>query len=61
MAVKACKNCRTLFEGASCTACNSSESVDTFKGHVEILDAEQSEIAKALKFTKKGSFALRLR
>ena len=35
--------------------------LDSFKGHIEVLDVEQSEIAKALKLTKKGSFAIRLR
>lgn len=58
---KACRQCRTLFEGASCPACGSGEGLDSFKGHIEVLDPEQSEIARELKLTKKGSFAIRLR
>ena len=60
MAMKACKQCRTLFEGSACSVCGG-EGIDGFKGHIEVLDAETSEIAKALKITKKGSFAIRLR
>lgn len=58
---KACRQCRTLYEGSPCPACGSTEHLDSFKGHIEVLDPDQSEIAKALKLTKKGSFAIRLR
>lgn len=61
MATKACKQCRTLFEsGSKCPVCGG-EGVDGFKGHIEVLDPEQSEIARELKIIKKGSFAIRLR
>lgn len=59
---KACRQCRSLYEGSGgCPLCGSTEFLDSFKGHIEVLDADQSEIAKALKLTKKGSFAIRLR
>ena len=61
MALKACRQCRTLFEGAKCSACGSSESLDSFKGKVIVLNPEQSEISKKLSLTKKGLFAVRLR
>lgn len=61
MVTKACRQCRALYEGSTCSACGSTEGLDSFKGHIEVLDANQSEIAKALKLTKKGSFAIRLR
>ncbi len=61
MALKACKQCRSLFEGSKCTACGSSESSDSFKGKVYIIQPEQSEIAKNLKLLIKGFFAIRLR
>lgn len=61
MATKACKHCRALFEGATCPQCGSSESVDSFKGHIELLNPEASEIAHKLNLAKKGSFAIRLR
>ena len=61
MVVKACKRCRALFEGSKCPQCESTENADSFKGCVNILDPEQSEIAKNLNLKKRGLFAIRLR
>ena len=58
---KACKSCRTVFEGQKCPACGSLEFTDSFKGKVFILNPENSEIAQKLKLTGKGIFAMRLR
>ena len=58
---KACKNCRTVFEGQKCPACGSAEFTDSFKGKIVVLNPEQSEIAQKLKLTSKGTFATRLR
>lgn len=58
---KACKQCKTIYEGTKCPACGSIESVDSFKGKIVVLNPEQSEIAKELKIDKKGVFASRLR
>ena len=57
---KACKNCRTIFEGHQCPKCNSTETSDNFKGKVHILKAEESEIAKNLNVKDKGSYAIKL-
>ena len=58
---KACKICKTIYEGAKCPECGSTEGIDTFKGKVTVINPEQSEIAKNLKLLKKGHFAVRLR
>lgn len=58
---KACKDCRTVYEGVKCPICNSTESTDGFKGKVAVLNPEKSEIANNLKLSKKGVFATRLR
>ena len=57
---KACKHCRAVYTGTKCTACGANEAVDTFKGKIFVLNPEESEIAKNLKFDKKGEFALRV-
>lgn len=57
---KACKKCRTVFTGPQCTQCGSQEFTDSFKGKIIVLNPEQSEIAKNLKFTKKGAYAAKL-
>ena len=57
---KACKNCKRIYEGDVCPNCEHKDTSDTFKGKVEIIDAEKSEIAKELKVAKKGIYAVRL-
>lgn len=61
MAQKACRQCRTLFDGSTCPACGSKESLESFKGKISVIQPEHSEIASKLSLTKKGLFAIRLR
>ncbi|MEK6824565.1 MAG: transcription elongation factor subunit Spt4 [Nanoarchaeota archaeon] len=61
MAMKACRQCRALFEGSKCLECGSTEHLDSFKGKIIVLNPEQSEISKKLSLPKKGLFAVRLR
>jgi len=58
---KACRDCKSIYEGTKCPSCGSTEKVDNFKGRIAILNPEQSEIAKKLNLSKKGVFASRLR
>ena len=60
---KACKKCRTIYEGEKCPNCEtpSSEATDSWKGKVIVMNPEQSEIAKKLKLEKKGEFAIKTR
>ena len=58
---KVCKQCKTIIEsGSKCPECGSTEVGDSFKGRVAVINPEQSEIAKNLKLTKKGVYALRV-
>ncbi len=59
---KTCKKCKAIYEGTQCPGCGASseESVETSKGKIVILSPEQSEIAKNVKITKKGTFAIKL-
>ena len=57
---KACKNCKTIYEGSKCPKCGHEEGSDSFKGRVIILNAEQSEIAQNLKQKEKGNFAIKI-
>jgi DNA-directed RNA polymerase subunit E" len=56
---KACKQCKTIYEGAKCPECGHEQANDGFKGRVKIINAEESEIAKNLKVNKKGCFAIK--
>lgn len=57
---KACKNCKLIYEGDKCPACDRKEISDNFKGKVEIIDPEKSEVGKQLKINKKGIYAIKL-
>ena len=57
---KACKNCGLIYQGVVCPNCGNKETTDTFKGKVEIIDPENSEIAKKLKKNKKGTYAIKI-
>ena len=61
MAQKACRQCRTLFDGKECPACGSKEGLESFKGKVSIIQPEHSELASKLNLTKPGLFAIRLK
>jgi len=60
---KACKQCRAVYDGDKCPNCGSpsSEATESWKGKVMILHPEKSEIAKQMKLSKKGTFAIKTR
>jgi len=57
---KACKNCKRIYEGDVCPICDRRETSDNFKGKVEILNSENSEIGKNLKINKEGIYAIKI-
>ena len=57
---KACKNCKLIYDGDSCPNCGRKEVSDNFKGKMEIVDPEKSELGKHLKVNKKGIYAIKL-
>jgi len=57
---KACKNCKLIYEGSDCPSCGKKDISETFKGKVEIVDPEKSEIGNQLKIDKKGTYAIRV-
>jgi len=59
---KACKLCRTIVEiGDKCPECGSKELTEGFKGRIEVLNPEKSEIAQKLNLKQKGNFAIKAR
>ena len=57
---KACKNCKLIYEGDVCPNCGKKDTSDVFKGKVEIVNPEKSDLAKHLKVSKKGIYAIKL-
>jgi len=57
---KACKKCRFIFEeGDKCPKCASNNVTENWKGKIEIVNPEQSEIAKELKLSEKGVYTIK--
>lgn len=57
---KACKNCKLIYEESECPNCGKKDVSDTFKGKIEITHPDKSELAKELKITKPGVYAIKL-
>ena len=61
MKEKACRECHFISTEAACPNCKATSLSDDFTGRVIIFDPEDSALAKAMKATKKGRYALRVR
>lgn len=58
---KACKICKTIYEGEKCPKCHSKEFTDGFKGKIEVINPEKSELAEKLNIKEKGYYAIKTR
>lgn len=61
MSEKACRECSYLTTETTCPNCQSTSFSDDYSGLVIIFDPENSAIAKAMKATRKGRYALKVR
>jgi DNA-directed RNA polymerase subunit E" len=61
MSEKACRECNTLTKEPVCPNCKSTNLSDDHSGVIIIIDPEHSTIAKLMKVTKKGRYALKVR
>ncbi|MDP3991932.1 MAG: transcription elongation factor subunit Spt4 [Candidatus Pacearchaeota archaeon] len=59
---KACKVCNIIYDtGEKCPRCGSKEFTEGFKGRIQVLNSEKSEIAKKLNLKEKGNYAIKTR
>lgn len=58
---KVCKRCKIFVEEAACPICKGTEFTETWKGRIVIFNPQESEIAKKLKITKEGAYAIKTR
>jgi len=58
---KACTNCHFITRENLCPKCRSTSLSEDFSGIVVMFDPENSNIAKAMKMTEKGRYALKVR
>ncbi len=61
MSEKACSNCHFLTKDNVCPKCRSTGLSEDFGGLVIVFDVNASAIAKAMKITAKGRYALKVR
>lgn len=57
--MKSCRKCRFLHEEEKCPKCGSTSSTEGWKGKIDVLNPEQSEIAKNLRLAEKGIYAIK--
>ncbi|MEM2083569.1 MAG: transcription elongation factor subunit Spt4 [Nitrososphaerota archaeon] len=57
---KACRKCHRIVTGNTCDVCGSTDLSTSFLGYVIIFDPEKSDIAKALKIDKPGTYAIKV-
>ncbi len=58
---KVCKKCRVFVDGSVCPLCNNSTFTDNWKGRLNIIDAEKSEIAEKVGIKVKGEYVIKVR
>ena len=56
--LRACKKCRIIHEGEKCPKCNV-VSTESWKGKIEVVNPEKSDIAKNLNLAEKGTYAIK--
>jgi len=56
----ACRKCKCVTTGKVCPACKSSDLTQYWEGIVIVANPEESRIAKTLKITAKGKYALKV-
>lgn len=61
MTKKVCKNCRIFVEGDKCLICQNSNFTDSWKGRLNIIDANKSLIAQKIGIKFKGEYAIKVR
>ena len=58
---KACRNCRRIVKSEVCPICKTSALTDDWSGYLIIVDPNISEIAKTIRISIPGKYALRVR
>jgi len=59
--VRVCRECHRVVEGEACVICGTANLSEDWAGYVVIIDPEHSDIAKKMKITLPGRYALKVR
>ena len=58
---KVCKKDRVFVDGQECPICKGSNFTETWKGRINVTNAEKSEIAKKIGLVLNGEYAIKVR
>jgi DNA-directed RNA polymerase subunit E" len=61
MVEKACKKCRLIVVGEICPVCKEANLTKEWEGYIMVINPDSSEIAKAIKATVPGKYALKIK
>lgn len=61
MKKKVCKKCKIFFDESVCPVCKGNQLATTWRGRVNILNPEKSDIAKKTNLNVKGEYAIKIR
>ena len=56
-----CKQCKMFYDGDTCPGCKGNQKAATWKGRLNVINAEKSEIAKKIGTTVNGEYAIKVR
>jgi DNA-directed RNA polymerase subunit E" len=59
MTKKVCAMCKRFHEEQKCPSCGSTESKESWKGRIIVINPEKSEVAQSLKIKTKGEYAIK--
>ncbi|RXE56651.1 DNA-directed RNA polymerase subunit E'' [Methanoculleus taiwanensis] len=59
--LRVCRECHRVVDGEACVICGTSNLSEDWAGYLVIIDPEHSEIAKKMKITMAGRYALKVR
>lgn len=57
---KVCKKCKIFVKGDECLICKGNQFALNWKGRINILDANKSDISKKMDITIKGEYAIKV-
>ncbi len=61
MAKKVCKKCKIFVEGPECPICKGNQFSENWKGRINVINAEKSEIAQKIGIKVKGEYTIKAR
>jgi DNA-directed RNA polymerase subunit E" len=56
-----CKQCKMFYNEDTCPGCGSNQKATTWKGRINILNPDKSEIAQKIGVKAEGEYAIKIR